>query len=77
MILYHLIISFIILSFVLTVENLFKKDIEDDGNELTKHNNMFLIGLASFIPIVNIGLTVFYIAKYVVFLQIKKERREV
>lgn len=72
----HLILSFIILAFVLTVELTFRDKVEPDGHEYTDKHNLFLLVLLCFVPVINFILLVFYIAKSVVLQQIHKELKE-
>ena len=64
----------LIMSFALYVENLFELYIKDIGHELTKSNNKSVICIISFIPIVNIGLFLFYLVKYLVYVLDRKDK---
>lgn len=76
MVLMHLLLSVLIIIFVITVELNFRNTVKPDGHEYTDKQNLFLLGIMSFIPVVNFILLVFYIAKYVIIHQINKELHE-
>lgn len=76
MVLMHLLLSVLIIIFVITVELKFRNTVKPDGHEYTDKQNLFLLGILSFVPCVNFVLLVFYIAKYVIIHQINEELKE-
>lgn len=76
MILMHLLLSTLIILFVITVELNFRNTVKPDGHEYTDKQNLFLLGLLAYVPLVNFVMLVFYIAKYVIIHQINKELHE-